>query len=76
MCVGSVGPSEAGFPKPRNRVIAATCQCQVMKPDHRTADATLTNDRRHVFHSWSAQAQISPMAMAGSGGWWEWNCAG
>ncbi len=30
--------------------------------------ATLANDRAHVFHSWSAQSLISPMAIAGAEG--------
>jgi len=47
-----------------------------MSPDHRTADATLTNDRRHVFHSWSAQAQIAPVAIAGAEGSWMWDFDG
>ena len=47
-----------------------------MDQDHRTADATLTNDRAHVFHSWSAQAEISPMAVAGAEGSWMWDFDG
>ena len=39
-----------------------------MSQNHHTADATLTNDRAHVFHSWSAQAEISPLAIAGAEG--------
>ena len=47
-----------------------------MDQAHRTADATLTNDRAHVFHSWSAQAEISPMAVAGAEGSWMWDFDG
>ncbi len=34
------------------------------------------DDRAHVFHSWSAQAQISPMVVAGGEGSWFWDEAG
>ena len=37
-----------------------------MSDDYRTAGATLNNDREHVFHSWSAQAEIAPVAIAAS----------
>ena len=30
-------------------------------------------DRRHVFHSWSAQDQISPLPVAGGSGAWFWD---
>src|SRR4051794_22831077 len=33
-------------------------------------------DRAHVFHSWSAQALISPMAVAGAEGSWFWDYEG
>ncbi len=44
--------------------------------DHHTFDATYTNDRAHVFHSWSAQAQIQPVAIAGAEGSWMWDYDG
>jgi taurine---2-oxoglutarate transaminase len=47
-----------------------------MSLPHHTADATLTNDRAHVFHSWSAQAEISPVAIAGAEGSWMWDFDG
>jgi taurine--2-oxoglutarate transaminase len=47
-----------------------------MSHDHRTAEATLTNDRAHVFHSWSAQAEIGPVAIAGAEGSWMWDFDG
>ncbi len=31
------------------------------------------DDRAHVFHSWSAQAQIDPMVVAGAEGSWFWD---
>jgi len=34
------------------------------------------DDRLHVFHSWSAQAQISPVVVAGGEGAWFWDDEG
>jgi taurine--2-oxoglutarate transaminase len=34
------------------------------------------NDRRHVFHSWSAQSLIDPLPIAGGEGAWFWDYAG
>lgn len=31
------------------------------------------DDRAHVFHSWSAQAQLDPMVVAGAEGSWFWD---
>ncbi|NUN14193.1 MAG: aspartate aminotransferase family protein [Myxococcales bacterium] len=36
----------------------------------------LSDDRRHVFHSWSAQGQISPVAIANAKGSWMWDYDG
>jgi taurine--2-oxoglutarate transaminase len=47
-----------------------------MQPEHWNAEATLENDRAHVFHSWSAQAQISPVPIAGAEGSWFWDFDG
>ncbi len=44
--------------------------------EHHTSDATYANDRAHVFHSWSAQAQIQPVAIAGAEGSWMWDYDG
>mgnify|MGYP002136711266 CR=1 FL=1 len=33
-------------------------------------------DRKHVFHSWSAQAQITPMTIVASEGSYVWDDAG
>ena len=41
----------------------------------RTSDA-FTNDRKHVFHSWSAQSLINPIVVAGGEGAWFWDDAG
>lgn len=39
-------------------------------------DQALSDDRQHVFHSWSAQKQISPTLVAGSGGSHFWDADG
>ncbi len=38
----------------------------------RSSDA-FTNDRAHVFHSWSAQGALNPMVVAGGEGSWFWD---
>ena len=35
-----------------------------------------TNDRKHVFHSWSAQSLLNPVVVAGGEGAWFWDDAG
>ena len=40
-------------------------------PDH-----AFTNDRAHVFHSWSAQGALHPLVIAGGSGSWMWDEAG
>ena len=35
--------------------------------------ATYTNDRNHVFHSWSAQGALQPIVVAGGEGSWFWD---
>ena len=35
-----------------------------------------TDDRAHVFHSWSAQAALKPVVIAGAEGSWFWDEAG
>ena len=37
---------------------------------------TFADDRAHVFRSWSAQRQLSPMVVAGGSGSWFWDDAG
>ncbi len=41
-----------------------------------TADDVRRNDRRHVFHSWSAQALIDPLPIEGGEGCWFWDYDG
>ena len=40
------------------------------------AAKVFADDRANVFHSWSAQAQISPMAIAGGSGSYFWDFTG
>lgn len=35
--------------------------------------AAYANDRRHVFHSWSAQSTLNPVVIAGGEGSWFWD---
>ncbi|GAC1338565.1 MAG: aspartate aminotransferase family protein [Candidatus Dormibacteria bacterium] len=42
-------------------------------PEKRVLSAAKERDRRHVFHSWSAQAQIDPVVVAGGEGAWFWD---
>src|SRR5687767_4725653 len=41
----------------------------------RSSDA-YTNDRAHVFHSWSAQGALKPVVVAGGQGSWFWDDQG
>ncbi|MFZ0158730.1 MAG: aspartate aminotransferase family protein [Kineosporiaceae bacterium] len=45
-------------------------------PDPEGAARTFALDRAHVFHSWSAQATLSPMVITGGQGSWVWDGAG
>src|SRR3954453_233762 len=40
--------------------------------ERRSSDA-YTNDRAHVFHSWSAQAALTPLVVTGAEGSWFWD---
>lgn len=44
--------------------------------DSKTGAEVFAQDREYVFHSWSAQAQISPMPVAGSQGSYFWDYEG
>ena len=46
------------------------------KNDPDKAAKVFADDRANVFHSWSAQAQISPMAIAGGAGSYFWDFTG
>ena len=45
-------------------------------PDPATGARVDELDRAHVFHSWSAQALLSPMAVAGAEGSYVWDYDG
>ena len=42
-------------------------------PPYWNGPDTAANDRAHVFHSWSAQALIDPLPIAGGEGSWIWD---
>ncbi|MFJ5549239.1 aspartate aminotransferase family protein [Streptomyces sp. NPDC093225] len=46
------------------------------QPDPQTGAAVKAADRAHVFHSWSAQALIDPLAVAGAEGSYFWDYDG
>ena len=41
--------------------------------DHHNKTSAHVHDRAHVFHSWSAQALINPLPIAGAEGSWMWD---
>ncbi len=41
--------------------------------DHHNKTSAHVHDRAHVFHSWSAQALINPLPIAGAEGSWFWD---
>jgi taurine--2-oxoglutarate transaminase len=45
-------------------------------PDPATGARVYADDRAHVFHSWSAQARITPMVIAGAEGSYVWDYEG
>lgn len=45
-------------------------------PDPAAGEAVKSADRKHVFHSWSAQGQIDPLAVAGAEGSYFWDYEG
>ena len=48
----------------------------LVQPDPEEGARVRALDRAHVFHSWSAQAQITPMALAGAQGSYVWDYDG
>src|SRR3954454_3917570 len=44
--------------------------------DPEAARRTFELDRAHVFHSWSAQAELHPLVIAGGQGSWVWDGEG
>ncbi len=49
---------------------------QIPQPDPQAGAAVRAADRAHVFHSWSAQDLISPLAVAGAEGSYFWDYEG
>ena len=49
---------------------------EVAAPDRAAGERTLQLDAEHVFHSWSAQAHRSPLAIAGGSGSYVWDFDG
>ena len=53
------------------------CVCIEYDADMTALDAppsrAYTNDRSHVFHSWSAQGALNPIVVAGAEGSWFWD---
>jgi len=45
-------------------------------PNPEEGKQVFADDRKYVFHSWSAQAQISPMTVAGAAGSYFWDYTG
>ena len=64
----SDGPSGAA---PQRPPLPGTAPTPV--PDPLAAARTLELDRAHVFHSWSAQAALTPFVVAGAQGSWVWD---
>ena len=57
-------------------VNAAPASLAAAAPAHVNGEAAHRNDRAHVFHSWSAQALINPLPIAGAEGSWMWDFDG
>ncbi len=47
-----------------------------VQPDSEKGAQVARDDRAHVFHSWSAQAQIAPLPIAGASGSYFWDFEG
>ncbi|NHA68111.1 aspartate aminotransferase family protein [Phycicoccus flavus] len=47
-----------------------------VRPDPERGARVAADDRAHVLHSWSAQAKISPLPIAGASGSWFWDYEG
>ncbi|MGO9078641.1 MAG: aspartate aminotransferase family protein [Streptosporangiaceae bacterium] len=45
-------------------------------PDPARGAEVIATDHAHVFHSWSAQRALAPVAVAGASGSWFWDYAG
>ncbi len=63
-------------PPPRCSTFGATNTLTRMTTPDTSASAAFTDDRRHVFHSWSAQGALAPVVIAGGAGSWFWDEGG
>lgn len=84
--VYAAGVTTIDDPHPASRDLPATgvppaVAVPETAPPERAGDPAATArtyalDRAHVFHSWSAQAKVDPMVVAGASGSWVWDGAG
>src|SRR4051794_41954101 len=72
---GTTGPAVTGPPRPTLTRMTSTRPEIALPPtaphpqaDPDAARRTYELDRAHVFHSWSAQAALTPLVVAGAGG--------
>jgi taurine--2-oxoglutarate transaminase len=61
---------------PRRRTLHVMVETVTAIPDPERGREVYDLDRAHVFHSWSAQAMISPMVLAGAEGSYVWDYDG
>lgn len=69
--VGEVGDGAGAAPGAGSPPLPATAPEPL--PDPEAAARTYRLDRAHVFHSWSAQAELNPLVVAGGQGSWVWD---
>ena len=59
--------------RPEQSEIALPPSAPHPQADPEAARRTYELDRAHVFHSWSAQAALDPLVIAGGEGSWVWD---
>jgi taurine--2-oxoglutarate transaminase len=64
-------PAAGSLPRPGRPPLPTTAPTPV--PDPEGAARTYELDRAHVFHSWSAQAALTPFVPVGAQGSWLWD---
>ena len=67
-------PDDGAGATPGVRPLPSTAPMTTADPD--AAARAYELDRAHVFHSWSAQAALDPLVVAGGQGAWVWDGAG
>src|SRR3954451_11993597 len=77
---GTTGPAVTGPPRPTltrmtspRPEIALPPTAPHPQADPDAARRTYELDRAHVLHSWSAQAALTPLVVAGAEGSWVWD---